>query len=169
MIYFAISLVTFLGYTILKYLNGLSKASKTKFNLQKYFKEITKKENFLTFELLGLIIIILAFNANAKVTEIGTLILYGFLFIRMIKGFENKISFDRKSKLISLLILVIYTTVLVLISMNALRFEYDFNIYENYGYYYSILIIMTYFIYYIIYVLLWLVNLFVKTKKKKKA
>ena len=65
--------------------------------------------------------------------------------------------------------IIIYAIVLLLIGLNIANCKYDFYVYENYGYYYSVLIIMTYSIYYIIYALFWIIDLFVKTKNKKKA
>ena len=99
MIFFYISLSTYICFNIIKYKRIFSVLQKNKYDLKSYSKWLSKnsKEVFLNKELLFIIIIVIALNFNLKVIGVSTVILYTILFLLDYKK-KNKVKVDKKLK-----------------------------------------------------------------------
>lgn len=150
MIYFYISIITYLCYCIIKYRESLYYLAKDKYDNKKYIKRIIKdyKTIFVTPELLSLGLILLSLFNNIKVLEICMLITYTVLFLYKLKTNNKKIKKEKRLIIRSIIILIIY---LLLNSWFYIdnKFNYDNNISSLY---YIILIIITYLSYFVVYI-----------------
>ena len=149
MIYFYIYLATYFCFCIIKYREGLYYLKKEKYNSKNYIKYIkdNKTSLFLTPEIIGFILIIIALHLNEMYLGICTIIIYMFLFLYKLNKQNKKIIIDNKIKNRSSIIVIIYALVNIIFCL-----DYYFNtIQQNYIIYLTIMIIMTYLSYYIIY------------------
>ena len=83
MIFFYISLSTYLCFNIIKYKKIFSILQKNKYSLKSYSKWLGQnlKEIFANKELLSIILIIIACNFDLKVIGVSTVILYTIFFL----------------------------------------------------------------------------------------
>lgn len=169
MIFFYISLITYLSYNILKYRSLLISLDEENYNTIKYNKRILKDKKKLLIgpELfLALIIIILCITFNIKVIEISMILAYMILFLYALKNKKGKIKFNRKNKIIIIFLLIIYILLNIWFILDYASYHDPNNfIFENSPLYYIILIVMSYLSPYIILV----VNLLTKKLSTKKA
>ena len=169
MIFFYISLVTYFCFLILKGRNGIILLNNSKGDLKKYGTSIFKnaKELFLTPELLAIILVTIATNANEKITGICFVIFYMLLFLYFLR--KSKKSFKLKKGNISLIVILTVLIVLanVLFYMHYTFFHDDFLIFDTEWIYYIVLIIISYLFYFIIW-LGELINKPIELIKQKK-
>ncbi|MBQ9011444.1 MAG: hypothetical protein IJ093_02225 [Bacilli bacterium] len=168
MIFFYISLSTYLCFLVIKLHKGLITLDKSKFDLKKYHKNVFNKDNFLTPELLGIIIIIIAFNSNAKVTGVCMVILYTLLFLYFLREKQDKLSKNKKVVSTAVITGLIYISIFSLFLIDYLDLQNDFLIFDNSKLYYTITIIIGYLAYYIIFLSGLITNIFSKLFKKQK-
>ena len=148
MIYFYISLIPYLIYTVFKYKDTLILLQKEKYNTKKYIKKINKHQ-FINKELIIIILIIIATNLDLKTVEISTIITYTILSVIKLREI-NKLKLEKK------LTPRIITLILLFISLN-IWFILDYKSYHNPKYlifdnapvYYILLYIFTYISYFI--------------------
>ena len=158
MIFFYLSLSTYLIYTLFKYRESLFLLDKNKYVSKKYLKEIKNKKNFINKELIIVILIIIACNFNLKVIEISTIIVYMVLSLLKIK---ESIAFKKDKKMKPIIALEL----LLFIILN-IWFIIDYRnchntkglIFDNSPIYYIILYLFTYFSYFITLI----INIFVR-------
>lgn len=152
MIFFYISLTTYICFTFKKYKASLIQLAKEKYNVKDFGKWIikNKKEVFLTPELFLVALIIITLKANLKVIGICTVIAYTILYILNLKKKELKFN----SKIITRIVIL----ALIFIALN-IWFNIDYNLTHDQGFYventplyYIILIIMSYLSYFVTYI-----------------
>ena len=101
MIFFYISLITYISYNILKYRSLLISLDEENYNSVKYNKRILKDKKRLLLgpELfLALILIILCITFNIKVIEICLIIAYMILFLYALKTKKGKFKLTKNKK-----------------------------------------------------------------------
>ena len=110
MIFFFISLSTYLCYLVLKYQKGLALFKKENYAVKSYGKYLVKhpKEIFLTPEILSIIIIVVAINTDAKIAGICMVIFYMIMFLYELRKFDKKIKMDINIVRILIVTLIIY-------------------------------------------------------------
>ena len=156
MIFFYISLSTYICFNIIKYKKVFATLQKNKYSLKSYSKWLSKnlKEVLINKELLSIILIIIIFNFDLKVIGVSTVILYTIFFLLDYKK-KNKVKINKQ--LITRLVIL----ALLLIGLNAwfildyISYHYADIIFDNTAFYYIIIVIISYFAYFVI----WLVNL----------
>ncbi len=146
MIFFFISLSTYFCYLILKSFDTLELLQKEKFNVAKSFKLIKQnsKKVFLTPEILGTLLIILAFNVDAKAMGICMVVFYMFMFLYKIKDYNGKLIFDKNVITTGIITLIIYILVITLCVWNNNIVSTEFLLVDNRWIYYIIMVIMIY-------------------------
>lgn len=174
MIFFFISLSTYLCYLILKYQKGLALFKREKYVVKDYGKYLLKhpKEIFLTPEVLALIVIALAINTDAKIAGISMVVFYMIMFLYELKIFDKKVKLDINMIRILTIVLLIYIglSIWFVVDYNAL--QSGFLIFDHRWIYYIIVIILGYFSYFVILLGGLFNRLIIKlipTKQKKKS
>lgn len=165
MIFFYISLSTYLCFLFLKLHKSLLVLNKEKFNLKKYHKWIINKENFINLELLGLIIIIIAFNADAKITGICMVILYTILYLYLFKDKQKKLTINKKIVSTIIICSLIYLGIFTIFLVDYLSLQKEFFLFDNSKYYYTVTILIGYFANYIVLLSAFITNIFTKIFK----
>lgn len=152
MIFFYISLVTYFCFLILKGRKGIILLNSSKGSLKKYFQniKINGKELFLTPELLALILVVIALNANEKTMGICFVIFYMLLFLYFLRKTKDK--FKLKKGNISLIIILIIFFILInaIFFIHYMSIQDDFFIFNTMWIYYIISVIVGYLLYFII-------------------
>ncbi len=172
MIFFYISLSTFICYQVLKYRQGISILNETK-TLKQYSKKIikNKKELFLTPELLAIILIIIAVNANAKITGICFVIFYTLMFIYMFRKIKTKVTLKKENISLIIILCILFILLGILFYFNNQMLNSGFLIFDPTWIYYILLIILSYFSY-VILIIAEIINkpveLIIKRKHKRK-
>lgn len=164
MIFFYISLSTYICFNIIKYKNTLYTLQKNKYDIKKYGQWIFKnyKQTFLNKELLSIILIIITFNFNLKIIGVSTVIFYTIMFLL---DYKKKIKLKIDKPMINKIVLLI----LVFIGLNIwfildyISYHYADIIFDNTAFYYIILVLFSYFSYFVV----WLINLITKPFDKK--
>ena len=149
MIYFYVSLSTYFVYTMLKYRESLFLLNKKKYNSKKYLSEIKKKKYFVNFELIIVLLIIIALNFNLKVIEIATIVSYTILSFMKIR---NPVKFKKdKNAIVRIVIVLLLFILLNVWFVMDYRSYHNTNglIFDNSSIYYIILYLFTYFSYFI--------------------
>ena len=164
MLFLLISLVTYFTFLILKGRKALIILEKDKYNIKKYKKDLFNKKNFLTLELLGLFLIIIAFFFNSKITFICTIILYMLLSLLEIKKMKNEFKFNKQNTKIILITVVIYIVIFTLIFIDYYNYFKGIITYDRTNFYYPIIFILGYILYFIIYLI---AKLTIKSGNKK--
>ncbi len=156
MIFFYISLSTYICFNIIKYKKVFSVLQKNKYDLKSYSKWLSKhlKEVFLTKELSFIILIIIALNFNLKVIGVSTVILYTILFLLDYKK-KNKVKIDKKLITRIVILALMYLGLNLWFILDYISYHYADIIFDNTAFYYIIVVILSYLSYFII----WLVNL----------
>lgn len=152
MIFFYISLVTYICFTVIKYRETLFNLEKEKYDSKKYRNFIMEniKYIFLTPESLIFILIIIILNFDLKTIEISTIIAYMILFITKTKS-KNNLKINKKTSIRIVLIIAIYIFVNIWFVIDYKSYHESTIIFDNSPVYYIILIMMTYLSYIIIY------------------
>ncbi|MDD6323276.1 MAG: hypothetical protein PUA73_01550 [Bacilli bacterium] len=145
MIYFYISLSTYICFNILKYKETLKDLKENNYNIKKYTKYIVTnlKKLFLTPEILSLIIIVLAFKTNLKVIGVSTVTIYTILFLLNYKK-KNKLKLDSKIITRIILIIVMYISLNIYFIKDYMSYHYADIIFDNTPFYYIILVCISY-------------------------
>ena len=173
MIFFYISLITYLSYTILKYRSLLILLEDENFNDLKYNKKIlkNKKRLFLGPELfISLILIVISLTFNIMVIEICVILAYMILFLYALKSKKDKLKITKKHIIRIILLTLIYLLLNVWFCLDYASYHNPNGlIFENSPLYYIILIAISYLSPYI----LLIANIVTKTfrrifKKKDK-
>lgn len=118
------------------------------YKIKNYIKKINK--NFLTPEVLAIILIIVALNADVKIMGICMAVFYTLVFLYELKIKKDKLEIDKN------IIILISTTVFVYVLASAgICLDYAnvqnyFLVYDHSWIYYIIVILMGYFSYYVI-------------------
>lgn len=169
-IFFFISLVTYITYISFKCSDGLIELEKLEFSSKKYFNYIKNnaKKIFFTPEILSIILIIIAVNANEKITGISTVILYMFLTLYLIFKKKEKLSINKSVSFVIIGIVIFYLLLFGFISYDYYITHSSFLVFD-YGFIYYILVVLAgYFVYFIILLSNVIVNLLKKIPKKGK-
>ncbi len=146
MIFFFVSLSTYFCYLILKYQKHLGLLQEKKFNLAGYYNNIVKnlKREFLTPEILAIVMIVIVLNTDAKITGISMIIFYILMFLYEIRNFKtiNK----KNPNMIRTIIFIVIINLLVLIGfiIDNSRIYNNFLFYNHIWIYYIIMIILCY-------------------------
>ena len=148
MLYFIISLVTYFVYLFLKGRKHLTYFIGQKYNFQKI--KLFNKENYLTLELLGVIIIILVFFLNSKTLGIIFLAFYTILSLIELKKAKS-IKLDKTAIITIFITLFIYLISFIFILVDYLNYQKGFIFYDRINYYYIAVLILGYIEYIIIY------------------
>lgn len=173
MIFFFISLSTYFCYLILKYRQGLMALENEKYDLKKYSKWIIKngKENFLTLELLAIILIIIAFNFDAKVMGVSMVIFYTFTYLFTLRKQEGKFKFKAPNVRISIISIIIYALILGLFCLDYQYLQSGDLLFDHSKFYYIAVILLGYIAYFIILLSAFIdkpIELLIKKIKKNK-
>ena len=109
MIFFFISLSTYLCYLILKYQRQLGEFQDCKCDMKQYGSHIVKnpRETFVTPEILGLVIIVMAVFADAKIVGICMVGFYTLLFLAELRNFK-KVKLNSDSTKTIMFIVILY-------------------------------------------------------------
>lgn len=159
MIFFYISLSTYICFNIIKYKKSLYSLQKNKYNIKSYGSWIFKnyKQTFLNKELLAILLLIVTFNFDLKVIGISTVVFYTLMFLF---EFKKKVKIKINKQMVSRIIIII----LMFIGLNIwfiidyLSYHYADIIFDNTALYYIILIFLSYFSYFVV----WFANLIAK-------
>ena len=175
MIFFFISLSTYLCYLVLKYQKGLALFKKENYAVKSYGKYLVKhpKEIFLTPEILNIIIIVVAINTDVKIAGICMVIFYMIMFLYELRKFDKKIKMDINIVRILIVTLIIYIALSIWFVLDYNALQNDLLIFDHRWIYYVIVILLGYFSYFVI----WfgglfnalIVKLLPKKKRKKRA
>lgn len=146
MIFFIVSLSTYFCYLILKSINNLEILQKDKFNISKYFTWIKKnaKRIFLSPEIIGIILIVLAFNIDAKAMGICMIVFYMMMFLLVLKDDDKKIKFDGNLIRSGVITLIIYILIILGCVWNNSLVQSEFILVDNRWIYYIVMIIAIY-------------------------
>ena len=155
MIYFYVSLITYIFYSIIKYRSTFYNLKKAKYNSKKYMQMILKnlKKEYLNIELIQLTLIIIALFANIKIIEIFTIIIYTLLFLYELKTNNKEIKKDKKLITRTVIIIIFYILLNIWFYIDYSSYHTSGLIFDNTPLYYIILIIianLTCFITYIV-------------------
>ena len=156
MIFFYISLSTYICFNIIKYKKVLSTLKQNKYNIEDYGKWIFKnyKETFLNKELLSIILIVISLKFNLKVIGVSTVIFYTIMFLLDYKK-KIKLKIDKKLMTRIAIIILIYLGLNIWFIVDYISYHYADIIFDNTALYYIILVCMSYFSY----LIAWLANL----------
>ena len=171
MIFFYISLITYLSYTILKYRSLLILLEDENFNDLKYNKKILKNKKRLFFgpELfISLILIVISLTFNIMVIEICVILAYMILFLYALKSKKDKLKITKKHIIRIILLTLIYLLLNVWFCLDYASYHNPNGlIFENSPLYYIILIAMSYLSPYILFVVNFITKAFGRIFKKK--
>ena len=154
MIFFYISLVTYFCFLILKGRNGIILLNNSKGDLKKYRQNIMKKgkELFITPELLGIILIIVALNTNEKITGICFVIFYMLLFLYLLRKSKEKFKLKKGNIGLIVALVLLFVLLYVLFGLHYISLHSDFIWFDTQWIYYIISIIIGYLLYFIIWI-----------------
>lgn len=160
MIYFYISLVTYLFYTVIKYRETLLCLKQSKYDTKKYREKVFQNFSkfFITPELLILVLIFICLNFDLKVIEISTVIIYMILFLYKLKKQDKNFKVENKLILRSIITIIIYIGLNIWFYIDYKAYHSAQIIFDNTPLYYIILYVTTYLSYFVI----WIVNIISK-------
>ncbi|MBR3198421.1 MAG: hypothetical protein IKG27_00215 [Bacilli bacterium] len=160
MIFFYISLLTYVCYCAIKYRESIHHLEKVKYDSKKYLKYIKEnsKSIFINPELIITILIIIAFYFNIKVIGISTLIVYTLLFLYKLKTDNKKLKMTKQTKTRIISIIIIYLILNIWFCFDYNSYHSASIIFDNTPLYYIILYIITYLSYIVTYA----INIIVK-------
>ncbi len=152
MIFFYISLSTYISFCILKYRKAFVILNKEKYSTKKYFKTIkeNKTKLFITPELLIIGLIILALNTDVKTIAISTIILYAGLFLYELKQKRPKLKTNKKINIRILIICIIYILINIYFCLDYKEYHSAEIIFDNTPLYYIITVVISYLSYFIV-------------------
>ena len=159
MIFFYISLSTYICFNIIKYKKSLYALQKNKYGIKSYGKWTFQnyKQVFLNKEILAILLLIITFNFDLKVIGISTVIFYTFMFLF---DYKNKVKIKMNKQMISRIIVIslMFIGLNIWFIVDYLSYHYADIIFDNTALYYIILIFVSYFSYFAV----WLANLIAK-------
>ncbi len=152
MIFFYISLVTYICFLILKGRKGIILLNNSKGDLKKYSQTIFKngKQLFLTPEILAIILIIVAINANEKITGICFVIFYMLLFLYFLRKSKDKFKLNKGNIRLIVILAILFILINSLFCIHYMSFQSDFLLFDTKWIYYIISVIFGYLLYFII-------------------
>lgn len=156
MIFFYISLSTYICFNIIKYRQIFSDLQKNKYSLKSYNKWLAQnsKSLFINKELLSIILIIIAVNFDLKIIGISTVVLYTILFLLNYKK-KNKVKVNYKLITRSIILILMYIGLNTWFILDFISYHNALIIFDNTAFYYIVLVIISYFSY----LIMWLVNI----------
>ncbi len=172
MIFFYISLSTYICFNIIKYKKVFAALKENKYNIKTYGAWLFKnyKQTLLNKELLTIILIVISLYFNLKVIGVATVVFYMLLFLL---DYKKKTKLKRDKQLITRIVI----TILIYIGLNAyfivdyISYHYADIVFDNTAFYYIILVLISYFSYFVV----WIANLiarpfdrFLKKRKKRR-
>lgn len=169
MIFFYISLSTYIFYSMIKYRKTLSSLQECKYNIKKYSKWIFKnyKQVFLNKELLSIILLIITLKFNLKVIGVSTVVFYTLMFLLEYKKKIN-LKVDKQMMIRIVITLLIFLGVNIWFIVDYLSYHYADIIFDNTAFYYIVLILMSYFSYFVVWISNIIATPFDKKNKKPK-
>ena len=153
MIYFFVSLITYITYQTLK-------TRKALINQKNYKKWLFTKKNLISPELLGIVIIIIAFTTNPKITGLCMIVLYMILSLLEISKIKEKLKLNKQNIKVYIITTIIYLLIFSLFIIDYNNIQKEFFMVDHSKYYYMITIIIGYLHYLILLPI-------IKFKKKK--
>ncbi len=152
MIFFYISLITYFCVLILKSRNIIILLNNSKGKLKTYYHNIikNKKKLFLTPEILGLVLIIIALNANEKIMGICFVIFYTLLFLYFLKDVKNKFKLKKGNGLLITILIIFFVVINILFVVHYIITHAGFFWFNTTWIYYIVLIIFAYLLPFII-------------------
>ena len=163
MLYFIISLVTFFTCLVFKGRRYLAEFIKVKYDLKKI--KLFSLKRFLTIELIGVVLAVLAFFLTSKVIGILFIVFYMILSLLEIGKMDKPLKLDKMGKKTIIISGFIYLIMFVIIFVDYFNYQKGFIFYDRVNYYYLIVFVMGYLEYLIIYLS---VVLGKKLEKKRK-
>lgn len=153
MLYFYISLLTYLCFCIIKYREGIYYLKKDKYDSKKFLNRIIsdRKKIFLNLEILSLVLIIVCFNFDSKVIGICVSFVYMILFLYKLKTNNKVIKKDKKIIPRVVFITFIYLLLNVWFIIDYMSYHRSGVYFDNSALYYIILVLVTYLSYFVIY------------------
>lgn len=153
MIFFYISLSTYICFNIIKFKKAFSKLQKCKYGIKEYGIWIFKNyyETFINKELLAIVLIIISFNFNIKIIGVATVIFYTLMFLIDYKN-KNKIKINKQIISRITITILIFLGVNIWFIVDYISYHYADIIIDNTAFYYIILILMSYFAYIIVFI-----------------
>lgn len=153
MIFFYISLSTYICFNIIKFKKALVNLQKCKYGIKKYgdwiFKNYT--ETFINKELLALILLVISLNFNIKILGVATVIFYTLMFLLEYKK-KTKLKINRQITLRIIITILIFLGVNIWFIVDYISYHYADIIFDNTAFYYIVLILMSYFAYIIVFI-----------------
>lgn len=153
MIFFYISLSTYICFNIIKFKKALVNLQKCKYGIKKYgdwiFKNYT--ETFINKELLALILLVISLNFNIKILGVATVIFYTLMFLLEYKK-KTKLKINRQIMLRIIITILIFLGVNIWFIVDYISYHYADIIFDNTAFYYIVLILMSYFAYIIVFI-----------------
>ena len=151
MIFFYISLSTYICFNIVKYRKSLYALQQNKYNIKEFGKWIfnNNKQTFLTPELLAIVLLVIISNFDIKVTGIAVVIFYTLMFLIEYKK-KVKLKINKKLIFRIIIILLIFIGLNIWFILDSLK-----PLSDNVKLYYIILIFISYLSYFVV----WLANL----------
>ncbi len=155
MIFFYISLSTYICFNIIKYKKIFSILQKNKYNLKSYGHWIASnaKDIFINKELLSIILIIITVNFDLKVIGVSTVIFYTIFFLLNYKK-KNKIKVNSKFITRLIILIILYAILNLWFIIDYISYHYADIVFDNTAFYYIILVAISYFSY----IIIWVVN-----------
>lgn len=156
MIFFYISLSTYICFNIIKYKQALLTLENQKYSIKNYSKWLFQnfKQIFLAKELFAIILLIITLNFNLKIIGVCTVIFYTIMFLLNFKN-NHKIKLNSQTITRLVVITLIYIGVNIWFIVDYASYHYADIVFDNTAFYYIVLILMSYFSYFIV----WLANL----------
>ena len=169
MAFFLISLSTFYIYWFLKTNKAINILERNKFNVKKYFKElfIAPIKTFGLIELSFIVLALIAFVTDDKVTGICTVIFYMGLSLIAIKG-KPKFNFKAPNIRVLIITFLIFAAINVPIIIDCYNYQNTFTSFNPMFIYYIILYVTMYLLWFIVGVAGLINTLFMKKTLKKK-
>lgn len=159
MIFFYISLSTYICFNIIKFKKSLFYLQKNKYSIKDYGKWIFNnyKETLLNKELLAIILIIICFKFNLKVIGVSTVVFYMIIFLLDFKK-KNKLKINKQMISRIIILALIFIGLNIWFILDYISYHYADIIFDNTALYYIILIAVSYFSYFVV----WIANLIAK-------
>lgn len=154
MIYFYVSLMTYICFCLIKYREGLFYLKKNRYNSKKFLEYVNGnlKGIFLNFEILSIpLIAILFLVREINIMSMIIVVFYTAMFLYKLKTNNKDIKRDKKLDRRIVVIMLIYLILNICFCLDYDRIKISKSLAENYNIYYTILILTGYVSYYIVY------------------
>ena len=169
MIFFLISLTTYYFYFYLKTNKAINVLENSKYSVKEYFKVVFKMpvKSFGLAELAFIVLAIIAFVTDFKITAICTVVFYMMLSLYLIKG-KPKFKINTSNVRVLVITILLFAAVSIPIIIDCYKLDNTFIDYNPMFIYYTILYVVMYLLWFIVGLAGLINSLFVKEKRKKK-